>query len=107
MDSALTGTEGHRVVSAARAAAADVPGVIAVGDPFAGKGGALSKDTKIGFFEAQFDKPARELDEKVIDQIQKPLTDDAMQELDARVDLDKKTPAEVAKEYLSETGLVK
>jgi osmoprotectant transport system substrate-binding protein len=43
---------------------------------------------------------------KVIDQIQKPLTDDAMQELDARVDLDKKEPAEVAKEYLSETGLV-
>jgi osmoprotectant transport system substrate-binding protein len=44
---------------------------------------------------------------KVIDQIQKPLTDDAMQELDARVDLDKKDPSEVAKEYLSETGLVK
>jgi osmoprotectant transport system substrate-binding protein len=44
---------------------------------------------------------------KVIDQLQKPLTDGAMQELDARVDLDKKTPAEVAKEYLSETGLVK
>jgi osmoprotectant transport system substrate-binding protein len=44
---------------------------------------------------------------KVIDLIQKPLTDDAMQELDARVDIDKKDPAEVAKEYLSETGLVK
>ena len=44
---------------------------------------------------------------KVVDQIQKPLTDDAMQELDARVDIDKKDPAEVAKEYLSETGLVK
>jgi osmoprotectant transport system substrate-binding protein len=44
---------------------------------------------------------------KVVDQLQKPLTDDAMQELDARVDLDKKTPGEVAKEYLSETGLVK
>src|SRR3954470_818123 len=44
---------------------------------------------------------------KVIDQIQKPLTDNAMQELDARVDLDKKEPAEVAKEYLNETGLVK
>ena len=42
----------------------------------------------------------------VIDLIQKPLTDDAMQELDARVDLDKKEPAEVAKEYLQETGLV-
>jgi osmoprotectant transport system substrate-binding protein len=44
---------------------------------------------------------------KVLDLIQKPLTDDAMQELDARVDIDKKEPAEVAKEYLSETGLVK
>jgi osmoprotectant transport system substrate-binding protein len=44
---------------------------------------------------------------KVVDMLQKPLSDDAMQELDARVDLDKKTPAEVAKEYLSETGLVK
>jgi len=44
---------------------------------------------------------------KVLDQLQKPLTDDAMQELDARVDLDKKEPAEVAKEYLTETGLIK
>ncbi len=44
---------------------------------------------------------------KVLDQIQKPLTDDAMQELDARVDLDHKDPSEVAKEYLQETGLVK
>jgi osmoprotectant transport system substrate-binding protein len=44
---------------------------------------------------------------KVIAQLQKPLTDEAMQELNARVDLDKKTPQEVAKEYLSETGLVK
>ena len=43
---------------------------------------------------------------KTIDLIQKPLTDDAMQELDARVDLDKKDPVEVAKEYLKETGLV-
>ena len=44
---------------------------------------------------------------KTIDLLQTQLTDDAMQELDARVDLDKKDPAEVAKEYLSETGLVK
>ena len=35
-----------------------------------------------------------------IDQVKKPLTDDAMQELDARVDLDKKTPQEAAAEYL-------
>ena len=44
---------------------------------------------------------------KTVDLLQTQLTDDAMQELDARVDLDKKDPAEVAKEYLSETGLVK
>jgi osmoprotectant transport system substrate-binding protein len=43
---------------------------------------------------------------KTIDMIQAPLTDEAMQELDARVDLDKKEPAEVAREYLRETGLV-
>ena len=43
---------------------------------------------------------------KTIDLIQKSLTDDAMQELDARVDLDKKEPAEVAKEYLQETRLI-
>ena len=43
---------------------------------------------------------------KVIEQIQQSLTDDAMQELDARVDLDKKEPAEVAREYLQETGLI-
>jgi osmoprotectant transport system substrate-binding protein len=44
---------------------------------------------------------------KTIQLLQRPLTDEAMQELDARVDLDKKAPAEVAKEYLKETGLVK
>src|SRR3954451_13415455 len=44
---------------------------------------------------------------KTVDLLQAQLTDDAMQELDARVDLDKKEPAEVAKEYLQETGLVK
>jgi osmoprotectant transport system substrate-binding protein len=55
--------------------------------------------------KATADKAGADL-AKVIDQIQKPLTDDAMQELDARVDLDKKEPAEVAKEYLQETGLI-
>jgi osmoprotectant transport system substrate-binding protein len=43
---------------------------------------------------------------KVIGQTQKGLTDAAMSELNARVDLDKKTPAKVASEYLKETGLV-
>jgi osmoprotectant transport system substrate-binding protein len=43
---------------------------------------------------------------KTIDLLQKQLTDENMQELNARVDLDKKDPAEVAKEYLTETGLI-
>jgi osmoprotectant transport system substrate-binding protein len=44
--------------------------------------------------------------EEVVAQVNEGLTDEAMQELNARVDLDKKTPEEVAGEYLSETGLV-
>jgi glycine betaine/choline ABC-type transport system substrate-binding protein len=34
------------------------------------------------------------------------LTDENMQELNARVDLDKQEPAEVARAYLIETGLI-
>jgi len=44
--------------------------------------------------------------EKVVAQVNKGLTDQNMQELNARVDLDKKTPDVVAGEYLKETGLV-
>jgi osmoprotectant transport system substrate-binding protein len=44
--------------------------------------------------------------EKVVTQVNKGLTDEVMQELNARVDLDKKTPDVVAGEYLSESGLV-
>ncbi len=43
--------------------------------------------------------------ETVVDQLQAGLTDDVMSELNARVDLDKKTPEEVASEYLQESGL--
>jgi osmoprotectant transport system substrate-binding protein len=43
---------------------------------------------------------------KALAQIQEQLTDENMQELNARVDLDRKDPAEVAKEYLLETGLI-
>jgi osmoprotectant transport system substrate-binding protein len=42
----------------------------------------------------------------VVTKVNEGLTDEAMQELNARVDLDKKTPEAVAGEYLSETGLV-
>jgi osmoprotectant transport system substrate-binding protein len=42
---------------------------------------------------------------RTVDLIQQQLTDENMQELNARVDLDRKDPAEVAREYLTETGL--
>jgi osmoprotectant transport system substrate-binding protein len=44
--------------------------------------------------------------EKVVNQVTKGLTDEVMQELNARVDLDKSTPEDVAGQYLKETGLV-
>jgi glycine betaine/choline ABC-type transport system substrate-binding protein len=44
--------------------------------------------------------------DKVIEQVQSGLTTEVMQELNARVDLDKQKPAEVAKAYLVETGYV-
>jgi osmoprotectant transport system substrate-binding protein len=44
--------------------------------------------------------------QKTVEAINEQLTDENMQELNARVDLDKKDPATVAKEYLTETGLI-
>jgi osmoprotectant transport system substrate-binding protein len=44
--------------------------------------------------------------ETVVRQVNKGLNDEVMQELNARVGLDKKEPKEVATEYLQETGLV-
>jgi glycine betaine/choline ABC-type transport system substrate-binding protein/ABC-type proline/glycine betaine transport system permease subunit len=44
--------------------------------------------------------------EETISQVQEGLTAEVMQELNARVDLDKKTPEEVATEYLQESGLI-
>jgi osmoprotectant transport system substrate-binding protein len=43
---------------------------------------------------------------KVVAQVEKGLTGPVMSELNARVDLDKKTPKQVATEYLQESGLV-
>ena len=45
--------------------------------------------------------------QKVIEDVQKPLTEKVMQELNARVDIDKQKPAEVAKSYLQQAGFVK
>jgi osmoprotectant transport system substrate-binding protein len=44
---------------------------------------------------------------EVVGKLQEGLTAPVIQELNARVDLDKKTPEQVAGEYLSESGLVK
>jgi len=42
----------------------------------------------------------------LVGQLQEGLTDQVMSELNARVDLDKKTPEQVATEYLQESGLI-
>jgi osmoprotectant transport system substrate-binding protein len=44
--------------------------------------------------------------QKTVELVNKKLTDEVMQELNARVDLDKQTPKDVAGQYLKETGLV-
>jgi osmoprotectant transport system substrate-binding protein len=44
--------------------------------------------------------------QETVELVNEGLTDEAMQELNARVDLDKETPEDVAAAYLEETGLV-
>jgi osmoprotectant transport system substrate-binding protein len=44
--------------------------------------------------------------QKTVDLVTKGLTDEVMQELNARVDLDKETPKDVAGQYLEESGLL-
>ena len=43
---------------------------------------------------------------KTVELVNKDLTDEVMQELNARVDIDKSTPEDVAAQYLEESGLV-
>jgi glycine betaine/choline ABC-type transport system substrate-binding protein len=45
--------------------------------------------------------------QKVIEDVQKPLTEKVMQELNARVDVDKQKPEEVAKAYLEQAGFLR
>jgi glycine betaine/choline ABC-type transport system substrate-binding protein len=45
--------------------------------------------------------------QKVIEAVQVPLTEKVMQELNARVDIDKQKPEEAAKSYLQQAGFVK
>ena len=45
--------------------------------------------------------------QKVIEMVQEPLTEKVMQELNARVDVDKQKPEEAAASYLKQAGFVK
>ncbi len=45
--------------------------------------------------------------QKVVERVQKPLTEKVMQELNSRVDLDKQEPEKVAADYLREAGFTK
>jgi glycine betaine/choline ABC-type transport system substrate-binding protein/ABC-type proline/glycine betaine transport system permease subunit len=56
-------------------------------------------------FVVKDDLDSPELQDLVV-QLQEGLTDKVMSELNARVDLDKKTPEQVATEYLKESGLI-
>jgi RND superfamily putative drug exporter len=51
-------------------AAAEINGVVSVGDPYAQKGGGLSKDSTIGFVEVQFDKPGYEVEPTDVEQLE-------------------------------------
>jgi glycine betaine/choline ABC-type transport system substrate-binding protein len=44
--------------------------------------------------------------QKLIEDVQKPLTDKVMQELNARVDIDKQKPADAARDYLQKAGFI-
>jgi len=57
-------------VAAARKAAAAVLHVVSVGDAYGGEGGAISKDGTIGFFDVRFDKPAAEVEEADVKQLE-------------------------------------
>ena len=63
------------------------------------KGGQRLSATVI--FSAVFNQ-----NQSALELIQQQLTDENMQEPSARVDLDRKPPAVVAREYLTETGLI-
>ncbi len=69
-DAGLNNAEAKKAIRDASAAASEVEGVISVGDPYAQKGGGLSKDGRIGFVEVQFDKPGYEVEPTDVEQLE-------------------------------------
>jgi putative drug exporter of the RND superfamily len=66
----LRGAEAKEAIGDASEAASKIEGVISVGDPYAQKGGGLSKDGTIGFVEVQFDKPGYEVEPTDVEQLE-------------------------------------
>jgi putative drug exporter of the RND superfamily len=66
----LATPEARQAIRDAGAAASEITGVIAVGDPYTQKGGAISKDGTIGFLDVQFDKPGYEVEPADIDKLE-------------------------------------
>ena len=69
-DDPLTKESARQDIATAQQTAAEVPGVVSVGDPYAGKGGGISEDGRIGFIDVQFDRPAAEIDDATIEQLE-------------------------------------
>jgi putative drug exporter of the RND superfamily len=69
-DHPLTDQAARQDIATARSTAAEVPGVVTVGDPYAGKGGGISDDGRIGFVDVQFDRPAAEIDDATVHQLE-------------------------------------
>jgi osmoprotectant transport system substrate-binding protein len=56
--------------------------------------------------KATVDKTGADL-QKTIELVQQGLTEKVMRELNARVDVDRETPRQAAREYLRESGYIK
>jgi RND superfamily putative drug exporter len=69
-DEGLNNAEAKEAIKDASAAASKIEGVVSVGDPYAQKGGGLSKDGRIGFVEVQFDKPGYEVESTDVEQLE-------------------------------------
>jgi RND superfamily putative drug exporter len=66
----LTAAVPRREIGAAIRAAARVQGVVSVGDPYAGREGAVSKNGRIGLVVVQFDKPASQITTAQINELE-------------------------------------
>ena len=69
-DDGFESAAAHEDIAAAAEAAMGVPGVIGVGDPYAGTAGAISEDGRVALVDVQFDTPASEVETSSIDALQ-------------------------------------